>query len=62
MFHSRILDGAGVKAFNISSIRTVSVCREALTDARYEAEQRQGDAGGAAMVTKARATCNDILV
>ncbi|CAM9375685.1 unnamed protein product [Pylaiella littoralis] len=32
-----------IEAFNNSSIRTVAACREALTEARYDAEQREND-------------------
>lgn len=34
------------KAFNNASIRTVAACRDALTEARYEGEQREAGGGG----------------
>lgn len=34
--------------FNNSSVRTIAICRDALADARYEADQREGDANDAA--------------
>lgn len=33
------------KAFNNESIRTVAACREALVEARFEAEQRERETG-----------------
>lgn len=42
----------GIKAFNNSSIRTVAAARDALADARYEAEQRRGDADGETLIGK----------
>lgn len=42
------------QAFNNSSIRTVAAIREALADARYEAEQRDGDGDGGTLLTKVR--------
>ncbi|CAM9962300.1 unnamed protein product [Sphacelaria rigidula] len=41
-----------IQAFNNSSIRTVAAIREALADARYEAEQRDGDGDGGTLLTK----------
>lgn len=42
------------KAFNNESIRTVAACREALAEARYEAEQREQETSddGAESLTK----------
>ncbi|CAM9656054.1 unnamed protein product [Ectocarpus sp. 13 AM-2016] len=35
-----------IEAFNNASIRTVAACRDALTEARYEGEQREAGGGG----------------
>lgn len=55
------------QAFNNSNIRTVAACREALTEARYEAEQREneivtdGEATGVVKVRERRNAQNKPL-
>lgn len=39
---------SAIEVFNNSSVRTIAICRDALADARYEADQREGDANDAA--------------
>lgn len=44
--------GSREKAFNSQTVRKVAAARDALADARYEAEQREGDPDEVSMLTK----------